>query len=280
VTAQPTFAEITETLGGSGIAARRASASLPHHYADVGEGHCAYCQLPAKHPRHDVEGAEEVERAGAGEPTRLSQRILKRSELAKLPPVEPLIEDTLSLRSAVVLIGPTGAGKTFLALSWACSVGTGKRWLGRDITRTPVLYVVGEGAHGLDARVTAWEDEWGTPVSDDDVQFVIRPDSLTAMETWIEIAAEAKAFGARMVILDTFSSLAPDADETKDAALIMRRLSDLAAAIDGTALLVHHPGWSDSSRVRGGYQFEANADEVLVLAAWPTPSWSASPARR
>lgn len=46
----------------------------------------------------------------------------------------------------------------------------------------------------------------------------------------------------------------------------MRSLSDLAAAIDGTALLVHHPGWSDHGRVRGGYAFEANADEVLVLA--------------
>ena len=58
----------------------------------------------------------------------------------------------------------------------------------------------------------------------------------------------------------------PDADEVKDAPAITRRLSDLAAAIDGCVLLVHHPGWSDSTRVRGGYQLEANVDEVLVLA--------------
>jgi hypothetical protein len=30
-------------------------------------------------------------------------------------------------------------------------------------------------------------------------------------------------------------------------------------------VLVHHPGWSDAGRSRGGYQLEANADEVLIL---------------
>ena len=38
-----------------------------------------------------------------------------------------------------------------------------------------------------------------------------------------------------MVVLDAFSSLAPDADETKDAALVIRRLSDLSAEINGAA---------------------------------------------
>ena len=70
--------------------------------------------------------------------------------------------------------------------------------------------------------------------------------------------------GYGFVILDTFSSLAPEADETKDAAMMMRRMSNLLTSILGTVMLVHPPGWSDSSRTRGGYQFEANADEVLV----------------
>jgi hypothetical protein len=71
--------------------------------------------------------------------------------------------------------------------------------------------------------------------------------------------------GIGFVILDTFSSLASDADETKDSAPIMRHLSDIATAIDGPALLVHHPGHADAKRTRGGYQFEGNADEVLLM---------------
>lgn len=67
--------------------------------------------------------------------------------------------------------------------------------------------------------------------------------------------------------MDTFSSLAPEADETKDAALIVSGLNGLAEDIDGTAILVHHPGWSQSAkdRARGGYQLEGNVDEVIVL---------------
>lgn len=202
---------------------------------------------------------------GEVEPTRLSSRMLTRSQLADLPPVEPLIADTLSLRSSVVLIGPTGAGKTFLALSWACCVATGTRWLGREVVRAPVLYIVGEGASGLDNRVAAWEQMYGTPVADADLMFAIRPDSLVNPNTWADITAEARAMGARLVVLDTFSSLAPDADETKDAAMTLRRLANLAAVIDGTTLMVHHPGWGDVERARGGSQIEANADEVVLL---------------
>ena len=195
--------------------------------------------------------------------------MLRRSELAKLPSVEPLIEGMLSLRAAAVLFGPTGAGKTFVALSWAYSVGTGTTWLGRAATRCRSLYVVGEGAFGLDHRVSALERAWGVEVDDESLIFSVKPASFTDRKTWAELTAEAVDLGVRFVLLDTFSSLAPDADETKDAPTFTRRLSDLAGAIDGTAVVVHHPGWSDSDRTRGGYQLEANVDEVLRLSGGP-----------
>lgn len=203
-------------------------------------------------------------------PTRFAATLLRRSQLAGLPATAPLIEGVLSLRSAAVLFGPTGAGKTFLGLGWACSVGTGLAWLGHPVTRCPTLYVVGEGATGLDTRVAAWEYAWQAKVSDDDVIFSVKPDSFAGRDVWAELTAEARALGVRFVVLDTFSSLAPDADETKDAPTFTRRLSDLASAIDGTALVVHHPGWSDADRTRGGYQLEANVDEVLKLAGSST----------
>jgi hypothetical protein len=218
-------------------------------------------------------GAEilaEVDRTAPGQSTRFARTVMRRSELKHLPAVEPLIEGILSMRSTVVLIGSSGSGKTFLTLAWACSIGTGTSWLGRATRREKVLYVVGEGANGLDDRITAWEDAWGAKVSDDDVQFSIRPDTLSTDATWAELQREAVASSRRVIVLDTFSSLAPDADETKDAALMMRRMSDLAAAVDGTVILVHHPGWGDVTRARGGSQLESNADEVLLLLGTKT----------
>lgn len=206
--------------------------------------------------------AREIDEEGK---TAFSRTILRRSQLQGLPPVEPLIDGVLSLRGTVMLIGPSGAGKTFLSLAWACAIGTGTPWLGHPVKRMGVLYVVGEGAAGIDDRVTAWEKAWKANVGDDDVIFSIRPATLSHPIVWAEIAAEAKALDRRFVVLDTFSSLAPDADETKDAAVLTRRMADLAAAIDGTVMLVHHPGWGDATRARGGSQLEANVDEVVIL---------------
>jgi AAA domain len=193
-------------------------------------------------------------------------KVLKRSELSSLPDVQSLVDGVISRPAAVVLVGAYGVGKTFLVISLGASSATGRSWLGRDVHRTRVLHVLGEGAYGLDHRLTAWEaaNNSGEPISDDDLTFIVQPGSLAHQPTWDAITVMAVDGGYGFVILDTFSSLAPEADETKDAALIMRRLSNLATSIEGTALLVHHPGWSDATRTRGGYQLEANADEVLV----------------
>ncbi len=219
-------------------------------------------------PADDPPAADDDGAGGNTTPGPFRQgQLLTRSELVELPRVQSLVEGVLSYPAAVVLVGGYAAGKTTLAHGLAASVATGARWLGRAVTRRRVLIVVGEGAYGLHDRMAAYEYAWrgGAPIPDADMTFLVKPGSLAKHIAWSEITAYAVEGGYGFVVLDTFSSLAPEADETKDAPLIMRWLSDLAAAIDGTAMLVHHPGWSDPSRVRGGYAFEANADEVLVL---------------
>jgi putative DNA primase/helicase len=195
-------------------------------------------------------------------------RLLDRDELALIPPIRPFIEGVMKRPSACVLVAPYGSFKSFLALSWALCSATGKQWLGRKVEKAKVLFVVGEGGSGLDARIRAWEAAFngGQRVPKEDFRTLVAPASLTDPATWAAITAFCVEHGIGFVILDTLSSLASDADETKDSAPIMRHLSDLASAIDGPALLVHHPGHSDHKRTRGGYQFEGNADEVFLMA--------------
>ncbi|WP_139338061.1 AAA family ATPase [Micromonospora avicenniae] len=192
--------------------------------------------------------------------------ILTRSDLDALPDPEPLIEGMLTYRSAVLMVGATGTNKTFSALGMACSVATGRPWLGHRVALTgPVVYVVGEGAFGLKNRIAAWEEHNGTTVPPDRLLFLLRPASLTDRDFWRALTALVRERSARLVILDTFSSLAPDADETTEAATATRRLADLSADNDCTAILVHHTGWGPQDRARGGSQLESNVDEVLVL---------------
>lgn len=188
-------------------------------------------------------------------------------DLEGLPPIRPRIDGWLSTPSAAMLIGGYGLGKSALTLSMACSVATGSSFLGIDTEQTRVLYLVGEGVYGIPMRLRAWQQTWGRGI-DRDFFHVVKPGySLRDEKMWRTLRAFAKDGGYGFVVLDTFSSLAPDADETKDAPIIMAGLNGLAESIDGTALMVHHPGWSQTTqdRARGGYQIEGNADEVLVM---------------
>lgn len=224
-------------------------------------------RYPAERPTAALSGPESAS-VPLADPSGLLGLPLWRSELSGLPKSSPLVEGVLSTPAAVVVVGGYSVGKSVLVHGIAAAVALGVPWLGRPTRSARVGVVVGEGAWGLHDRIGAWEAAWnqGRPIPDDRLRFLVKPASLAKPATWAAISAWAIEAGIGLVVLDTFSSLAPDADETKDAARIMRWLSDLSANIDGTAILVHHPGWSDSGRTRGGYQFEANADEVLVLS--------------
>ena len=201
--------------------------------------------------------------------TRLG-KVLTLEDLDALPPIRWGVEGWVSSPSAVLLVGGYGLGKSALTLSMACSVATGTPFLGHDVEPRRVLYVVGEGVRGMRRRATAWQQTWNRDLPSDAIAFMTRPSaSLREEATWREIRRYCRAEGFGFVVLDTFSSLAPDADETKDAPIMVAGLNALAEEIDGTAILVHHPGWSQSAqgRARGSYALEGNTDEVLILSA-------------
>lgn len=197
-------------------------------------------------------------------------RIMSRSELEELPPINPLIPGWLSTPSAAILVGKYGLGKTAVTLAMACSVATGTRFLGLEVKQARVLYIVGEGVRGIPQRFRAWEKAWGVKVPDSELLVMDRfaqGGSLRDPQTWEQITELCLEHGVKFVVLDTLSALASDSDETKDAPAIVRGLNDLAQQIDGTALLVHHPGWGSEKRARGGSQLHANLDEVLILSS-------------
>lgn len=193
---------------------------------------------------------------------------LSVDDLARLPTIRPAIEGYLSTPSAALLVGAYGAGKSAVTLSAALSVATGTPFLGHDVIQTRALYVAGEGVRGLHRRTLAWQQSWNRDIPENVIRFMPKlRGSLKEEATWRELTAFCRGEGIGFVALDTLSALAPDADETKDAPTIVDGLNQLAEDIQGTAVLVHHPGWASTNqnRARGGYQLEANVDEVLTL---------------
>ena len=228
---------------------------------------CKFCSLPAD--EIGISGERCLKHVNRG---RLAQEFgsftMTRSELSRNPPTRYVI-DGVKVAGAVVSIGNTGTYKSFTELGMALCVATGKQWLGHSVAQGRVLFIIGEGASGLDQRVRAWEEacNGGIPVRDEVFHVARKPGSLSQQATWDALTAYAEEGLFSYIVLDTFSSLAPEADETKDAALTLSRMTDLSVAINGCVTLVHHTGWGDKTRARGGSQFESNADSILIYAA-------------
>lgn len=67
------------------------------------------------------------------------------------------IKGYLPANSLCSIYGPSGSYKSFLAVSWACHIATGRAWAGKRVVNGAVMYVVGEGGIGVPRRVKAWE---------------------------------------------------------------------------------------------------------------------------
>jgi hypothetical protein len=196
----------------------------------------------------------------------LADRILTRSALRNLPDPEPLIDNVLDMGTTALLYGSWGTAKTFIALDWAASVATGRRWQGRETEQRKVLYVAGEGAFGFKGRIDAWEMGWHTKISDDRFSILPEPVNLTQRREVDQLMALVTWGGYDVIVLDTLARCMVGGDENsaKDTGVVvdaMTRLLHQTPDGRGVVLGVHHAG-KDGKTLRGSSAFESGADTV------------------
>lgn len=77
-------------------------------------------------------------------------------DLRHLPEPKWLIDDMFEQDALVMLVGPPGSLKSFLAIDWGLSLAVGRPWNGRATRPSRVLYALGEGKASLLKRIEAW----------------------------------------------------------------------------------------------------------------------------
>lgn len=194
-------------------------------------------------------------------------------QLDKIPKPEPLIEGALDTRTLFAITGRDRSFKSLLAFDWLACLASGKRWLGREVRRTRVLYVVGEGAYGLAQRRDAWETAWRTELADDWLSIRVEPVSLFSKDGVIkpaltDLIERVRAARYGVVVFDTLQRMTPGADSNlaKDAGLIVEALDRVRRVTDdGVAVgIVAHTGKGDLD-IRGSSVFEDDLDIVWKL---------------
>lgn len=187
---------------------------------------------------------------------------------------EYLIHGYIETPATGMAFGPTGGGKSFVALDWGLCVATGTPWEGNQVQQGPVIYICGEGRNGIPRRVAAWKKHRGVDVPRNSFfltnsRLEISKEGYHDLKSQLDLIATA-AGNPALIIIDTLArSLPADADENsaKDIQAWINCIDDLRDSYQCVILIVHHTGHGDSqdSRARGSSALKAAMDfEVRV----------------
>lgn len=203
---------------------------------------------------------------------RATYSLIFDDQLGTIEKPDWLIDGILPTRSLGVVHGQPGAGKTFLVLDWAMCVAEGHKWLGRAVQQGPVVYVLAEGWHGLNGRVSAWKMHNGV-MSDDrsGVAFLGQPIRLIDPRDIMAFGDSVEATGVYpcLVVIDTLArnSTGIDENSAKEMGQIISNCDQLRQRFDCAVLLVHHStkGGLSAPTLRGSSALNGAADTVVSV---------------
>jgi putative DNA primase/helicase len=195
-------------------------------------------------------------------------KLLAAGDLMSIPPLRWLVRGVVPASGLCCIFGPSGSGKSFLALDMAAAVAAGAPWFGYRVTGAPVVYVALEGEAGIRQRVKAWQARRGRDVPQS-LRFVLQPFDLRRADDVAELADAIVATGGAggMVILDTLSRASSGADEnsSKDMGELIDAGKVLQTRLGGIVLFVHHVGKDAAKGMRGHSSLHAALDAAVEV---------------
>jgi hypothetical protein len=198
-------------------------------------------------------------------------RLFRKDDWAKLPAMRWQITDLVPLHGVTLLFGQPKLGKkSFIGISQACAVATGKDWCGHKTRKGKVLVVVGEGFYGILRRQAAWEKVHGCSVGDNlrylrvPVNFFSADDVKAALE-----ALKEQGFVPDFIIIDTLARSMSGAKEnaTEDMSRVFELLETFRTALNDASILVVHHTTKDGLNYRGSSVIPAAVDGLIESKA-------------
>lgn len=187
-------------------------------------------------------------------------------------PIAWLVKHWIQDKALVMVHGPSGGGKTFVTLDWMLHIASGKAdWFGHKVRPGNMVYLAGEGHHGLRSRIAAWKHK--NSVSNLNMWVSKSGLDLNTPEGYLKVVEAIRALKIKpdVITVDTLHRfMAGDENSAQDAKTMLDACAALMQEFGCTVILVHHTGVSEEAqhRARGSSAWRGALDiEISVIPA-------------
>ena len=189
---------------------------------------------------------------------------------AQPAPISWLVKRWLQSQALIMVHGPSGGGKTFVVLDWCLRMASGTvDWCGQKVKAGNVVYLAGEGHHGLRGRIAAWKHH----NSAGKLAMWLSKDGcdLNTPTGYLQVVEQVRLLQEKpaVIVVDTLHRfLSGDENSAQDAKTMLDACGNLMQEFDCSVILVHHTGVSDEAqhRARGSSAWRGALDiEISVV---------------
>lgn len=185
-------------------------------------------------------------------------------------PISWLVKSWLQANALIMVHGPSGGGKTFAVLDWCLRMAAGvDTWANLKVRPAPIVYLAGEGHHGLRGRIAAWAHHHQAGR----LNMWLSKDGcdLNTVEGFRRVVDTVSALPSvpNLIVVDTLHRfLLGDENSAQDAKTMLDACNALMNKFNCAVLLVHHTGVSDEAqhRARGSSAWRGALDiEISIV---------------
>lgn len=195
-------------------------------------------------------------------------RWLTDGEIETRNPPPSLIGNIIAEGSFAVIYGPSGVGKTFLALDMAMSVASGLEWQGLEVKKGRVAYILGEGLGGFGQRVYAWKASHAQDNAD--IKFLVESVNFLEPMDSDQLVNDLNSWEIKpaLVFIDTLAQSIPGGEEnsSSDMGKFIKTVNQIRQTTGATVGAIHHTGRAGNWE-RGHTSLRGAADTMLHVTA-------------
>lgn len=189
---------------------------------------------------------------------------------AQPAPISWMVKKWIQSDSLVMVHGPSGGGKTFVVLDWCLRIASGMtEWAGQKVRPGNIVYLAGEGHHGLRGRVAAWKHYHKAGK----IKMWLSKDGcdLNTPGGYQKVVLNIRELKEKpsVIVIDTLHRfLMGDENSAQDAKTMLDACAALIQEFGCTVILVHHTGVSDEAqhRARGSSAWRGALDiEISII---------------